>query len=225
MVVIPAYQNAGTIGDVVKRAKMFCDAVMVVSDGSTDSTAEVAREVGARVVVHGSNLGKGEAIKHAISLAHDENFTHVVTLDGDGQHYPEDLPDILSRARSAPQALILGERDLLAANLPRRNRVGNAWSNFWVNLAMGTHFSDTQCGFRVYPVALMGAFRLHGSGYEFETEVLIRAKREGISVLSVPVRVYYPPMHLRVSHFVPWRDATRIVLTVIRFLILPRRWW
>jgi glycosyltransferase involved in cell wall biosynthesis len=220
---IPTYNNASTIADVVRRARAVCPDVLVINDGSTDGSGDRAATAGAWVETHPENRGKGEAIKTALRAAKDRGFSHLVTLDGDGQHHPEDMPALIDAAQATPDALIIGQRDQAA--IPGRNRFGNAISNVWVNWAMGARLSDTQCGFRVYPTAIINHFRFRGRGYELETEVLIRQARARRPVVPIPVRVYYPPIDERVSHFRPRRDATKIVFLVMRFLFLPRRFW
>lgn len=223
IVCIPTYNNEKSIASVVKGVLAHVPEVMVVNDGSTDSTEERAREAGARIVRHEKNRGKGEALKTGLRAAAREGYTHVLTIDGDGQHEPKDIPSLIEASQKAPAAIVLGLRDL--AKMPEKNRFGNRFSNFWVNLAMGSAFTDTQCGLRVYPAGIADAHRFRGAGYEFETEVLIRQARDELPIVGHPVEVYYPPAEERVSHFVPWRDARRIVLLVMRFLFLPRMLW
>jgi hypothetical protein len=220
-VAIPVFDNAGTIADVVARARRECEAVLVVDDGSRDGSGTRAAEAGAVVLRHEKNLGKGEALKTAFVWAREQRFTHVATLDGDGQHFPEDLPELMAAAEEDPRALVLGERAF--AELPEKNRFGNRFSNRWVNWAAGTRLADTQCGFRIYPADTAERFLLRGHGYAFETEAVVRHARARSPIAVMPVRVAYPKV--RVSHFRPRRDATRIVFTVMRFLFLPRWFW
>lgn len=220
-VAIPVFDNAKTVADVVARAMRECDTVLVVDDGSHDGSGERAAEVGAIVLRHEANLGKGEALKTAFEWARDNGFSHVATIDADGQHFPEDLPVLRAAAEKESRALVLGARTF--ADLPGANRFGNRFSNRWVNWAGSTALADTQCGFRIYPADTTTRFRLRGHGYAFETEAVVRHSRARSPLVVVPVRVVYPKE--RVSHFHPWRDATRIVLTVMRFIFLPRWFW
>ncbi len=223
LVAIPTYNNARSIAQVVRDVLDHVPEVLVVNDGSTDGTEDAARAAGARIVRHDVNRGKGEALKTALRTALGEGFTHVLTIDGDGQHNAADIKNMIAAASAAPEAIILGTRDF--SKMPEKNRFGNNFSNFWVNLAMGSRFTDTQCGLRVYPTRVIELYRFRGTGYEFETEVLIRHARAKRPISPVPVDVYYPPPEERVSHFVPSRDATRIVFLVMRFLFLPRFLW
>ncbi len=221
LVCVPTYDNEKTIGDVISALTTAGHTVLCVNDGSNDDTEARARAAGALIERHPRNRGKGEALKTGFRWARAHGYTHVLTIDGDGQHEPADAPALLSAAEAAPDALVLGVRPLEA--IPPKNRFGNRVSNFWVNLAMRTRFSDTQCGLRVYPTSSLDEVAFRGHGYELETEALIRHVRNGRTIVPVPVRVYYPEE--RVSHFVPWRDATRIVFLVMRFLFLPRPLW
>ena len=223
LVAIPTYNNERSIAAVVRGVLAHAPEVLVVNDGSTDATETNAKGAGARIVRHDVNKGKGEALKTALKTAEAEGYTHVLTIDGDGQHEPNDIPVLVKAAAAAPDAIILGQRRY--EKMPEKNRFGNAVSNFWVNLAMGTKFADTQCGLRVYPASVVSRHRFRGTGYEFETEVLIRHKRSKRPIVGADVDVYYPPPGERVSHFVPSRDATRIVFLVMRFLFLPRFLW
>ena len=220
-VAIPVFDNAKTVADVVTRAMRECDTVLVIDDGSRDGSGERAAEAGAIVLRHELNLGKGEALRTAFEWARANGFTHLATLDADGQHFPEDLPGLRATAEKDLRALVLGERSF--AQIPETNRFGNRFSNRWVNWAAGTQLADTQCGFRIYPAETTMRFGLRGHGYAFETEAVVRHARARSPLCVAPVRVIYPKE--RVSHFHPWRDATRIVFTVMRFLFLPRWFW
>lgn len=229
LICIPVYDNERTIGAVVAKARAH-GPVLVIDDGSRDRSADNAERAGATLVRHPLNRGKGEALKTAWREAKARGFTHVLSIDGDGQHEPDDIPQLLELARQNPDAIVLGSRALDA--IPGRNQFGNRVSNFWVNLALRRvrpwrlareRFSDTQCGLRVYPLHFVDRYRLRGAGYELETEVLIRHTALGAPLRAAPVTVYYPDD--RVSHFVPSRDATRIVFLVMRFLFLPRLLW
>jgi glycosyltransferase involved in cell wall biosynthesis len=221
LICVPTYNNEKTIGAVVAALVKTRVPVLVVNDGSTDSTGTSALVAGATVETHSHNRGKGEALKTAFAYARKRGYTHVLTIDGDGQHEPADVPALLALAEKTPAAIILGVRQL--ALIPPKNRFGNRFSNVWVNWAMGKPQEDTQCGLRVYPADLLEAHRFRGSGYELETEAIIRHARANREIVPHPVHVYYPAE--RVTHFKPWRDATRIVLLVMRFLFLPRALW
>jgi predicted LPLAT superfamily acyltransferase len=226
---IPTYRNAATVADVVRRARPHVDEVFVVDDGSGDATGDEARRAGARVVTHAFNRGKGAALATGLLRAWQAGYTHAVALDADGQHFPEDIPALLDAARAAPEAVVVGARPLGGtANVPSASRFGRAFSNFWVRVEGGVRVDDSQSGFRVYPVAPVFALPVRARRYDWEVEVLVRAAWAGIPVLSVPIRVHYPPAAERVSHFDLWRDNVRIswlnVRLLLTLLVTPRLW-
>lgn len=189
--------------------------VVVVNDGSTDATASVLAAMPDVVVVdHGVNRGKGEALVTGFAYARTTGYTHVVTLDTDGQHRPEDLGTFLSAIAAAPGTLWLGDRGLLAEdgveNAPGSSVFGCRFSNFWVALETGLRLTDTQTGYRAYPVAGIPRDGLTARRYDFEIEIIVRAAWMGTPVGMVPIAVIYPPRRERVSHFHPWRDNARL---------------
>lgn len=215
---IPALDCSRTIGPLVRQAQQRVGRVLVVDDGSTDSTADLAKRAGAEVFRHATNLGKGAALVAGLGLLARDGFSHAVTLDGDGQHLPEEIPKLLAESAAHPQALVIGQRKI-ETEVAAINLFGNDFANFWVWLVTGIDIPDTQSGFRVYPVAETLALRPVGQRFDFETEVLIRAVRAGVDIRSVPVRVYYPPPDERVSHFDKLWDTVRIVRMVARLIL------
>lgn len=210
-VVIPTYNNARTLADVVRGATVACESVVVVDDGSTDDTpAILAMFDGIDVLRHDRNRGKGAALRTGLSAALKRGFTHAITLDSDGQHHPEDIAPMIAAAVASPTALILGARDLRAAGAGPGSRIGCANSNFWVWVETGFRLSDTQTGFRVYPLTAVGRIAFLTEGFDFEIEVLVRAAWIGVPLQSHPVAVTYFRGADRVSHFRPWRDFLRI---------------
>lgn len=210
--IIPAYRARRTIAPVVVGARRHVGAVIVVDDGSDDGTAEAAREAGADVVRHAGNAGKGEALTTGLGRARELDYDVAVTLDADGQHDPSEIPRVAGGSGD-PRALVLGVRDLHAAGAPRANVLSNSISNFFLSLFIGQTLPDTQCGFRRYPVHATLALGMVGSQYEWEAEVLIRAARAGLPLVSVPITVAYPKD--RVTFFVPRRHVRRIIRRVI----------
>jgi glycosyltransferase involved in cell wall biosynthesis len=186
LIVIPVFDEAATIGGVVRAARAH-GAVLVVDDGSRDASAAIARAAGAEVVRHPRRLGKGQAIRTGIAAARSRGASLVVTLDGDGQHDPGDLTALLAAARSAPGTLVIGGRlrdpRLLAPDRLNAIRV----AGFFVNWASGLVLEDTQSGFRVYPLAFFDDVRPRRGGFVFETEALVAAGLRGWPVQEVPV--------------------------------------
>lgn len=210
-VVIPTYNNARTLASVISGAQEACQFVIVVDDGSTDGTATILDSIsGLTVLRHDTNRGKGAALKLGLSESHRRGFTHAVTLDSDGQHATSDIQPMIAAAAANPAALILGSRDMRAGGAGLGSRLGRANSNFWIWVETGARLSDTQTGFRVYPLAAIERLQFATSGFDYEIEVLARASWTGVPLRTHPVGVTYFQGSDRVSHFRPWRDFMRI---------------
>lgn len=211
-IIIPTYNNAGTIRQVVVDACRICANVIVVNDGSTDDTSEILTTLPSTttVVSYAKNKGKGHALVEGFRKAKELGFTHAVTMDADGQHFADDIPLLVKAMKKNPDAIIVGSRNLTEENMPPQNTFANRFSNFWFRLQTGIDLPDTQSGFRLYPLTSLKGLSLITSRYEAELELMVFAAWAGVSVLSVPVRVYYPPAEERVSHFRPVYDFFRI---------------
>ena len=216
-IIIPTYNNCRTVADVARRALEVCQDVIVVDDGSTDNTAEVLCGLDIKIITHDRNRGKGQALKTGLRYAGGKGFTHAVTIDADGQHFPEDIPVLMSASDMNPRNIIVGCRNLTIENKPRRNTFANRFSNFWFRLQTAQKVDDTQSGFRIYPFDSLYGLWLVTSRYEAELELMVYAAWHGARVTGVPVRVLYQPEGERVSHFRPFWDFFRI--TVLNTLL------
>ena len=224
--VVPAYEAAATVGPLVgelRRVWPAGDDIVVVDDGSSDGTGDVAAEAGAVVVRHQRNRGKGAALRTGLARAWQRGATHAVTLDADGQHPPAEARR-LATIEGADQAIVLGVRDLVAAGAPLANQRSNGISNFWLSRFTGQSLLDTQCGLRRYPLPDTLALGGQSLGFGYEAEIVLRAARAGIPLMQQPIRVVYPPDDERRSHFRVVRDPARIVLRVLAtWAAAPRR--
>lgn len=209
-VILPTYNNSGTLADVVERALKVCPDVIVVNDGSTDNTQTELCGLDVTVLNHDRNRGKGRALKTGLAYAAQNGFTHAVTIDSDGQHFPEDIPAMIETSLQHPDDIIVGCRNLTTENMPRQNTFANRFSNFWFRLQTARKLEDTQSGFRVYPLDSLHGMGLITSRYEAELELLVFAAWHGVGVQGVPVHVWYAPVGERVSHFRPFWDFLRI---------------
>jgi len=211
-VIIPTYNNVGTIADVVNRAKVQCRDVIVVSDGCTDGTTEVLQKIeGITLVAYPKNAGKGTALKRGFRKALSMGFAYAITIDADGQHYPEDIPLMLEANIKHPGCLIVGQRKgLETMERSGGSKFANAFSNFWFTVQTGCRLKDTQTGYRLYPLKKLYGLSLLTSRYEAELELMVFASWHGVKLVSTPVNVFYPPREERVSHFRPGLDFTRI---------------
>lgn len=213
-VVIATYDNAGTIANVVRRVEAITRDIIVVDDGCTDNTLALLQQldVPPHIVTYKPNRGKGHALVQGFNKAMQLGWDYVITLDSDGQHFPEDLPQLVAAWTQHKDALIVGERGTGHLNMPRGNTMANKFSNFWFTLQTGIQLNDTQTGFRLYPLKRLRWLGITTSRYEAELEMLVFAAWHGIEIVPVKVRVYYPPQGERVTHFRPWADFGRISL-------------
>jgi len=221
-VLIPAYDCAATIADVVIGARRHVPRVLVVDDGSHDDTGALAAASGAEVLRQPVNVGKGAALLAGLTRLAAEGVTHAVTMDGDGQHLAVEIPRLLAASAAEPAGLVIGVRQIGTQEVTPMKLFGNRFANRWVEIACGRALPDTQSGFRVYPLPATLELGATAGRFAFETEVLILAARAGMPITSVPVAVYYPPAAERVSHYRPWADTVRIIAVVVG-LILRRR--
>lgn len=211
IVVIPCYQGAARVGDVVRGARASGLPVVVVDDGSTDGSAAVAEAAGATVLRHPVNRGKGAAIASGFAHARRIGADAVVTMDADGQHDPSEIAALLEAHARAPDAVVVGVRSFAPGDMPRRSRVGNRISTWWISRYAGVRYRDTQSGFRVYPAALFDV-PLRSSRFETETELLLRAAKMKLPLVEVPIKTIYRDDHS--SHFHGFRDTLRVIRLV-----------
>jgi glycosyltransferase involved in cell wall biosynthesis len=211
---IPAYNCADRVGGIVCGIRKYVPDVLVVDDGSSDETAAAARSGGARLVVHDANRGKGPAIRSGLAVLLGEPYTHVLMLDGDGQHDPEDAPRFLQAAAEAD--LVLGNRLWKPEAIPAKR----FWTNFIgtraLELMTGFPLEDSQCGYRLVSAGHLRRMGLVGTRYSVDTEILVRAGKLRARFAHVPVRVIYEGA---VSHYRPVFDTVHIVLSAALFKI------
>jgi len=202
-VVIPAYNEAATIRDLAERALQQCAQVIVVDDGSDDGTSAALAGLPVRVLRNERNLGKAASLWRGAQEALTLGVQAVVTLDGDGQHAPEDMPRLLAAAAQHPGAIVIGARLADRRSIPKLRYFANRVAVFWLSWACGQRLDDSQSGFRVYPAELFRLLRIphdHAHGFVFESEILIEAARHGHHCVMVPIAAIYRP-DARASHY------------------------
>ena len=214
--VIPHYNHFATVLAVASGARRHLPDVLVVDDGSTGIPADFPERLaalGVKLLRHDRNLGKGAALLTAARALQAEGATHMIVLDADGQHDPDDLPRFVSAIEAHPEAVIVGCRDFEhAENVPGSSRFGRNFSNFWCRLETGVKCADTQSGYRAYPVAGVTALRFRCRRYNFEIEALVKLLWSGYALYELDIPVRYAPRGERISHFDPWKDNLRLTL-------------
>ena len=219
-VIVPTYNNAATLANVIRDVATYTDDIIIVNDGSTDSTKNIIQSFSfVKMLSYEKNVGKGWALRKGFDYAVNHGYEFAITIDSDGQHYAKDLVKFLDALEEEKNAIIIGERDLKQLNVPGKSSFGNKFSNFWFKVETGITIEDTQSGFRLYPLLPLKNIRFRTRKYEFEIEVLVRAAWKGVNIKSVPVSVYYPPASERISHFRPMKDTVRISI-LNTFLVL-----
>jgi glycosyltransferase involved in cell wall biosynthesis len=213
------YNHGPQIAAVIAATRPLGLPIIVVDDGSTDSTASVLQQQeGITLLHHAENQGKGAALLTGFAEA-ARTCDWALTIDADGQHDPADAQALLAVAERGERTIVVGNRQGMAGDhVPWTSRFGRGFSNFWVRVSGGPRIADSQSGYRLYPLPEPLQLGVVARRYQFEVEVLVRAKRAGIATVEVPVSVVYQPKGIRVSHFRPWRDFLRNSSTFSRLI-------
>jgi len=220
--VVPVYNNGATVKGVALGCGQYLAHVLVVDDGCTDvDVAALFADTEIEVLVHSENRGKGAALLSALEYIRQRGGQWMVCVDADGQHDPADIPKFFPVIGESSSSIVVGARDFSGSNIPGGSKFGRKFSNFWIKLESGATVSDSQSGFRAYPVELLSQMKLRGNRYDFEVEVLTKAVWHGLSIEDVPISVHYPPKAERISHFNQWKDNVR--LTGRHTLLVGRR--
>lgn len=227
-IVIPTFNHGGQVRGVVEKALRSGFPVIVVDDGSTDATPSVLASLpNLTVIRHKENLGKGASLLAGFAEA-SRLADWAVTIDADGQHDPGDIPSLVVAIPEGQRPLVIGKRSGMdQEDVPWTSLWGRRFSNFWVWASCGKWFSDSQSGFRIYPILEVLQLKSQARRYQFEVEILVLAVWSGLPILEVPVSVHYGPGGERISHFRPWLDFWRNTRTFSRLIaeriLLPSR--
>lgn len=209
-VIIPTYNNEKTLKRLVDKTLNYTSDVIIVNDGSTDSTSQILAEYPQIPQIHFTkNQGKGMALRAGFKEALKLGYLNAITIDSDGQHFPEDFEVFVQEIQLNGEALLIGDRNMEQEGIPGKSSFGNRISTFWYWFETGIKLRDTQSGFRLYPIKRMEKFNYFTRKFEFEIEVIVKAAWARIPVKNVPIQVLYDESE-RVSHFRPFKDFTRI---------------
>jgi len=219
LIVIPTFNNVTTLRDVTERVRQTGPDVLVVDDGSTDGTPDVLNGLAVQHIRHEQNLGKGAAIVSGARWAEAQGYSHLITIDADGQHDPADIPAFAEAIKRHPLSIIVGVRNFEGTDTPDSSVFGRKFSNFWVRVSSGASVADSQSGFRAYPVEALQRIKCRALRYNFEVEILVRAVWAGLTIESLPVSVAYSQATIQASHFRPFVDNARISLTYTRLVL------
>jgi len=212
-VVIPTYNESKAIADVVRKLRHYGLEVVVIDDGSVDNTAKIAREAGATVLENQKNQGKGASLIKGFDYALKTGFDYIITMDGDGQHMPEDIPFFLRLANSSDNGIFVGNRMSKLKNMPFVRVVTNKFMSWLISLVIGQKVADTQCGFRLIKKEVLQKIKLKTAKYEIESELLIEAARQGFKIESVPIETVYAGEKSQINPFV---DTLRFIKFITR---------
>ena len=208
---IPALNAERTLPRVLEETRNQIEPVIVIDDGSSDRTGDVARAGGAIVLRHDVNRGKGAALKTGFAWALENGYDGVITLDADGQHLPSEIPKFLA----ASGDLIIGGRAHLFQHMLAHRRNANRFSAWCISKAAGVRIPDSQSGFRFYSAKLLREVKLRADGFDMESEVIVRAGRGGFRIVTIPIELGFVD-GVSTSHFKPLKDTLRIAWTVTR---------
>lgn len=225
-VIIPTYNNHKTLAKVLKGVLQQTPHIIIVNDGSTDNTSQLLTNFPETNQIQISkNKGKGNALKVGFQKALDLGYHYAITIDSDGQHFPEDIPIFINELEKSKNknVLLIGARNMNQENVPKKSSFGNKFSNFWFWVETGIKLRDTQSGYRLYPLNTIKKIKLYTSKFEFEIEVIVKAAWAGTEVKNIPIQILYDEKN-RVSHFRPFKDFTRISI-LNTWLVLVTFFW
>lgn len=213
-VIVPAYREAGRIGAVVQAIRAHLNDVIVVDDGSPDDTGKEAESAGAVVIRHAVNQGKGAALETAFREARQRGYDFVITMDGDGQHAPEDLPGFVRAYRESGVPVLVGSRMHDTRSMPLVRRWTNRFMSWLLSREMGQRVPDTQCGYRLYKLAVISGTALQSARFAAESEILMDLSHKGIPIGSVPIVTIYGTEKSKIH---PLKDTVRFFSMLHRY--------
>ncbi|MDD5428582.1 MAG: glycosyltransferase family 2 protein [Candidatus Omnitrophica bacterium] len=212
-VLIPSYNEARTIGGIVKDVIGLGLAAYVIDDGSSDDTAAIARKAGAVVVRHETNKGKGASLREGFKHVLNGKFEAAIIIDGDAQHEVISIPDFIKKAQDGNADLVIGNRMLDTKGMPFIRRATNRFMSWIVSRICGQEIPDTQCGYRLIKRKVLETVELKSSNFEIESELIIKACRKGFRVGSVPIKTIYKDEKSKINPIV---DTLRFMVFMVK---------
>jgi glycosyltransferase involved in cell wall biosynthesis len=223
-IIVPTYNNCNTLEKILLELLDYTKNIIVINDGSTDKTKDILDKYTNIITVHNyeKNIGKGYALQQGFKIAIEKGFQYTITIDSDSQHYVSDLNIFLEALDKNKDAIIVGSRNMQSNSIPGKSKFGHNFSNFWFRFETGIKLTDTQSGYRLYPLNLIKNIKFFTNKYEFEIEILVRAAWKNIKIINIPIRINYLPKKERVSHFRPIIDFSRVSIlnTILVFITI-----
>ncbi|HBM15045.1 MAG TPA: glycosyltransferase family 2 protein [Lentisphaeria bacterium] len=220
LVAIPVYNNVDNVGEVIQKVLRNKLDVLVINDGSTDGTDRILMSFNdIKVFTIQKNKGKGNALRTAFAMAAKENYTHIITIDADGQHNPEEIGKFVEAVKSSPDSITIGCRDFSHGKIPYKSTMGRMFSNLGFKIVTGINIADTQSGFRVYPLKNLCNISFTKDRYDFEMEILLKAAMVGIQIKDIPISVNYSDKSRKLSNFSPVADSFKIANLLLNNLL------
>jgi glycosyltransferase involved in cell wall biosynthesis len=216
---IPAYNEETVIAKVIIQTKKHVDKIIVCDDGSEDMTAEISQNLGATVIKHERNQGKGAALKTLFNAALKEGASVIVTIDADGQHNPDEIPKLVSPIIGGEADISIGSRFLSSSEVPSYRKVGIKALNKFTGMAAKQDISDTQSGFRAYSSKAIRQIDLNVDGMGIDSEILIKAAEQGLRFVEVPVSIYYEG---ETSTYHPVKHGTSVIASILTTIAVRR---
>jgi glycosyltransferase involved in cell wall biosynthesis len=215
-VVIPAYNEEMRIGHIVSEVVSKGLSCIVIDDGSVDKTKEEAEREGAQVISHRKNHGKGLSLRDGFKKALEGDYVFIITMDGDGQHHPDELEHFVKAAEKGDADIVLGNRMKDPKDMPLRRRITNRFMSSVISFLAGQNLPDTQCGYRLISTKVLRAVPLTTDKYEIESEVLIEAANAGFKIKSIPIKSIYRGQKSQIR---PFRDTMRFLSFIFQTLV------
>ncbi|MCX7917782.1 MAG: glycosyltransferase family 2 protein [bacterium] len=218
LVIIPVYNEEKTIGNVLKELKKYFKNILVINDGSNDKTKEIVEKENVLIISHETNKGKGEALKTGFKYAIEKNFSAVITMDGDGQHLPEETLKFVEKYQRKPTVgILIGKRNIFSKDMPFIRKLTNLSMSFLISLLSFQWIPDTQNGFRLIKIDVLKRIKLYTSHYETETEILIKSSFKGYRIKSISIKTVYSKEKSKIK---PIEDTIRF-FKLLLFILFP----